>query len=310
LRSGIDRLCIDQGNTEEREVQIHNMLSIFQNAQRVVVYLGKQADGSESIPELFKATGYMHRLAKFVGAPEDAKPDYGPPIDTQSLSDPAARDAARAFYSRPWMRRTWIVQEVLSARKVDFICGEWELPKKLVEEAVFGFIEYPNLHPFGGIENPDMDLRNEGLLQLFKILLKSNEMGRDSTWYLIELLPLFASTKASDRRDHLYAILGLSPEAEECELKPSYKEPWQYTCRRYAEVFITQGQALRFLYISSSDSSSSIKKEGSLPSWVPDWSFGGEIRRMMRILNCLRSKSTTILELSVPRGFGLMSLGG
>jgi hypothetical protein len=42
-----DAICIDQGNTQERSVQVRRMLDIYRNAARVVVWLGPD-EGLES----------------------------------------------------------------------------------------------------------------------------------------------------------------------------------------------------------------------------------------------------------------------
>jgi hypothetical protein len=44
----IDALCINQKDNEEKALQIQSMAEIYGNAQRTIVWLGEEADGSRS----------------------------------------------------------------------------------------------------------------------------------------------------------------------------------------------------------------------------------------------------------------------
>lgn len=179
------------------------------------------------------------------------------------------------------MRRAWIVQEVLAAKDLIFICGDWELPTEVVESAIIGSTLYPSLHPFGGLDHNCMDIRNEGLLQFFRIMIMRDGRTQVSDRELIDVLFLPLGTKAFDRRDHIYGVLGLSREAEEPTLRPNYLESWQHTYRRFAEYFIKHDRGLHVLHKVSSDTGSHYKIDGELPSWVPDWSYNGKLRLLL-----------------------------
>lgn len=224
-RLWVDAICIDQKNVKERETQIRCMLRIYQGAQRVVIYLGEDADGSEQMPKVFSAMAYMRAMAKSIPT-IDANPDatlhhldHTTEITCLNAGS-SAWAAVRAFYGRPWMRRVWVVQEVIAARDLVFVCGNWQLPRDIVQQAVFSSLEYPQMDPFVG---RTVDDREEGLIQLFRMLiLATNATVKNSGRDLIKLLTLVLGTKASDRRDHLYGVLGLAQEAEAQELSPDY----------------------------------------------------------------------------------------
>lgn len=279
-RVWVDALCINQLDTKEREEQVRHMHSIFKHASMVVVYLGEETEESELIPELFRAYGYMRRLTKLL-FPEryDEVPELGSKVDTKSIhTGSPSWSSARAFFGRPWIRRTWIVQEVLAANHLTFICGNWKLSEDIVREAVVGFIEFPPVELFGrSLPDISMEQRVEGLNQFFSLLATVQDKPNRSDKDLINLLFLVFETKCQDPRDLYYALLGLSNESTELALLPSYSEPWQHTYRRYAKYFVKQGHGLRILNMSSSDSSSHHKNNGSLPSWVPDLSFEGRL---------------------------------
>jgi hypothetical protein len=50
LLSDVDTVCINQGDLKERGEQVRHMKKIYSSAERVVVYLGEEADGSQQIP--------------------------------------------------------------------------------------------------------------------------------------------------------------------------------------------------------------------------------------------------------------------
>jgi hypothetical protein len=272
-RLWVDAICIDQYNVKERQIQIRYMCNIYRGAQRVIVYLGEEADGSEQMPELFRAMAYIRALSKSREADPNARLEHSDHTCdvTLCLAGSSAWAAARAFYGRPWMRRVWVIQEMVVAKDLVFVCGNWQLPREIIEEAVYASIECPYMDPYTG---STMDDRKEGLNQLFRMLVMTTEATvQNSGSDLIDLLVLIFNTKASDRRDHLYGILSLSQEAQAPDLSPDYTEPWYHTYRRYTEYFIKRGHGLKVLYKSSSDTASPFKRSGTLPSWVPDWSF-------------------------------------
>jgi hypothetical protein len=272
-RLWVDAICIDQYNVKERQIQVRHMCNIYRGAQRVVVYLGEEADGSEQMPELFRAMAYIRALIKSSEANPNAKLEHSDHTSdvTPCLAGSSAWAAARAFYGRPWMRRVWVIQGMVVAKDLVFVCGNWQLPREIIEEAVYASIELPHMDPYTG---STMDDRKEGLNQLFRMLVMTTEATVQSSGSdLIDLLVLIFNTKASDPRDHLYGILVLSHEAQAPDLRPDYTEPWYDTYRRYTEYFIKRGHGLKILYKSSSDTASPFKRSGILPSWVPDWSF-------------------------------------
>ncbi|MCJ1242423.1 hypothetical protein MMC14_010431 [Varicellaria rhodocarpa] len=48
----IDAICIDQANTVERTAQVKIMWNIYRSAKRVIIWLGKECEGSESVGTL------------------------------------------------------------------------------------------------------------------------------------------------------------------------------------------------------------------------------------------------------------------
>jgi hypothetical protein len=118
----VDAICINQDDHEEKEEQILLMPKIYSSASRAVVYLGEEANGSDlaiKLIEKIAKTSFHGLPTKFVS--ETALANYGLPDGSDKVWK-----AFRAFWSRPWFRRVWIMQEFLLAENVTIICGKWE----------------------------------------------------------------------------------------------------------------------------------------------------------------------------------------
>jgi hypothetical protein len=197
----------------------------------------------------------------------------------REIGDPTSNNimwrAARAFYGRQWMLRAWVVQEVVAANELVFLCGGWELPGSIVFDSVAASVRWPQLCPFGDMLAGSRGSEKEGLLQLFRLMVtrSANLAGRTE---LLDLLHLTYRCKATDPRDRVFALLGLAQDAAQPLLRPSYCEDWRATYLPYTEYFLGKGSGLRALYLSSADTASTYKQSRELPSWVADFSFEGE----------------------------------
>ncbi|KAH9224714.1 hypothetical protein DL95DRAFT_378357, partial [Leptodontidium sp. 2 PMI_412] len=106
------------------------MLQIYRSARRVVVYLGEQSDHSELLPEFFDTTIRARRVFKSLDNGEEGldHEDLNRSIGIlREIGEPTSNNkmwrTARAFYDRPWIMRVWIVQEVVAANELIFLCG-------------------------------------------------------------------------------------------------------------------------------------------------------------------------------------------
>jgi hypothetical protein len=100
----IDALCIDQSNIAERNHQVGLMDKIYEGAFKVIAWLGPEANGSDQIVDLI---GSAVRLN----------------FDTSFRDFTKQRLSRNHFFLRPFWRRIWIIQELLLAEEVVFMCG-------------------------------------------------------------------------------------------------------------------------------------------------------------------------------------------
>lgn len=56
----VDFICINQDDLEERKAQVQLMYQIYSRSAKVVVFLGKEADGSQCVPSILSKISDAH----------------------------------------------------------------------------------------------------------------------------------------------------------------------------------------------------------------------------------------------------------
>ncbi|KAF2169633.1 hypothetical protein M409DRAFT_52153 [Zasmidium cellare ATCC 36951] len=84
--------------------------------------------------------------------------------------------------------------------------------------------------------------------------------------HLMNLLQFTEHDAATDLRDHLFALVGISKESNVLELQPDYQRTFPQTCLRVATYMISNGFGPDILRCVA-------RQHAGLPSWVPDWSY-------------------------------------
>jgi hypothetical protein len=103
----IDDLSVDLHNQEEKRIQLSMLAEIFYNAWHVCVWLGEDADGSDTLQSFIPRLLDLKQIDKLVEC--DSKPEEW--------------EAFAALMMRPWFSRRWIVRELVSAREATLYCG-------------------------------------------------------------------------------------------------------------------------------------------------------------------------------------------
>lgn len=268
----IDFVCINQLDLAEKDYQIPLMCAIYRGAEEVVCYLGTAPDADLAHDFVPVVSEYWGKLLV-----QDLAPKLAASKPTASPFDDKARVAAlqRLLANKYWTR-AWIIQEIISGRKVRLLYGhrylDWDqfgsiikfswaeidgneqllvaLDKKTRGEALWSMNCIDNLHSVKQI------MANSGPLPLQDVLL------------------LACQSNATDPRDKVIALLALSRSASSPELQPDYKLSVDqvYIKATFHAVqngnfgLMTLGGALNHLR------SKTASKVGSLPSWVPDLS--------------------------------------
>jgi hypothetical protein len=162
------------------------------------------------------------------------------------------------LFHRPWFERLWVIQELAVSRKAVVAWGKLRTHWRTLEKAA-KFI----LRPGETLIPPQIRqiFPLVGAHRITQVDLQS--MFNVDIGNILTILHNTQSTKCSDPRDRLYAILGIVDDTKDIDI--DYTIPVQQVYRNWAEKRIKRTQTLDILS-ACADSS----RGGDLPSWVPD----------------------------------------
>ncbi|KAF1995071.1 HET-domain-containing protein, partial [Amniculicola lignicola CBS 123094] len=199
----VDAICIDQGNPDERSHQVGLMRRIYQEAFGVYVWLGgstTETDAAmDAMTKLEQLRTKIGKEWRFFAEKRIQLEPYSRERDV--LGDHPVRAGLEQLLGRPWFRRIWILQEIGSARMAQIYCG-----KKHVSARIFA--QFPALLCY------IPDAHCQAVLDIMP------GFSREESWWsknqdLHTLLRQFRNSQATEERDMIYALLGISEEATE-----------------------------------------------------------------------------------------------
>lgn len=165
---------------------------------------------------------------------------------------------------RPWWSRVWIIQELCLAREVLVACGESTAPWEAVAFAV------ANLHKL-----PDDSFALASLSATGKYRSLANtrfHISRskpDTCLQLVDALAAFRWSQATNPRDKVYALLGLTNDVN---ITPEYGESVESCYEETARCIISKSGNLDVLdFVVPAYHLPRQQCTYILPSWVPDW---------------------------------------
>jgi hypothetical protein len=127
----IDSICINQADVGETSVQVQKMSQIYENAHTVLLCVGPHQDRSDRLKDY---AGDLKRILESYDGKNDL--DFYGRAWTALRGESYAYKAVetiRAFMTRPYWSRLWIVQEVTLARSRAVLCGDDVLDWSLIE---------------------------------------------------------------------------------------------------------------------------------------------------------------------------------
>ncbi|KAF5609078.1 heterokaryon incompatibility het-6 [Fusarium subglutinans] len=111
-----DQCCINQDDLDERSHQVHSMGKIYENATRILVWLGLDTNN-----EAESAFNLIHKLDEALSA-DDSQPHH---FISKNLERQIRQHdkVLQALTSRPWFKRGWVVQEIGTETPATMIWG-------------------------------------------------------------------------------------------------------------------------------------------------------------------------------------------
>jgi hypothetical protein len=287
-RLWIDAISIDQTNASERGDQIMIMHKIYTKTQRVLIYLGEPEDTT------FAAVDLMARIYQAVhnSPPElDSRPLMW--LRHHNLPDPREPwgwEPLKDFFCREWFHRKWTIQECILPPRTTFHCGNWEADWNFMNKLVTA-IYNQGLAVIDHTTYSKVECRDrlqQGLAQFHAVAEIRNAYRSGHTFQLMEVVHRFQISRATDLRDHLFALLGLANDVNSratgrlnyliallglandgdyAALRPAYGAATILdNCLRYAWFFLKQKGNLEVLYRAGLQGHKLLA-----PSWVPNW---------------------------------------
>ncbi|KAI3317237.1 heterokaryon incompatibility protein-domain-containing protein [Xylariaceae sp. AK1471] len=190
------------------------------------------------------------------------------------LPSPTAKEWAvfRHFLSNSWFQRTWIVQEVVLARRALLIFGDWQLDWDAVGEAITWYQDKGYAMPRTMRTAPSNAKDLLPVTDAASLWNMYSSTGKRTP--LLTLMKDFRLRSTAQYADKLYAALGLAEETEGSDrrgfhalLEPDYSKSIQDVYRDLCIFLIIQHGSL--LALSCVDVLPT--QSPTWPSWVPDW---------------------------------------
>ena len=288
-----DAICINQDDVEERGSQVQLMARIYSEASRVLIWLGH--GDPITIQAAFKyicqyvnhcSRDYLiegeHATYRWNGEEVDVETD-----DLESFNpEPGGfvPVALEHFFTRPYFRRGWVVQEIVLPGKADMFWGLAQIDFHWFCRADHGLrvLWSPK---FSG------DARDGLWAIAFIQRLRGSAHEFPTQYPFSKLLMYTREQKFSDPRDRIYGLLGLAKIC--CELaskplllRPDYSISMLECYKRATETLLTECKDTSILSLVKYDETSA----GEWPSWVPrvhksvhhepyyrSWSAGGHL---------------------------------
>lgn len=269
----VDAICINQYDAGERERQVQQMNHIYQNAKKVVVWLGKQYSYNtnralENLGRLRRPNSLYH---DWLQTTEKARTRHETSLGNFQM-DVTENDltyyALERLFHCQWWRRIWVIQEVALASKVAFQYGPYSVDWDVVQEAsrrlkIQIWPQYPDIiHRSGNSPMPAEWFMTFGF--------HKHQPTMSRHYNLLELAHMFRSRQATDPRDKLYGLLGIVSSRLDRGLMPEYSKPCHII---YMELFKRHLALHRDLFILSFAEYRG-KYNKKLPTWCCDWTVG------------------------------------
>lgn len=227
----IDAICIDQSNDIERGHQVRLMPQIYQQATRVLMYIGEHDNNSRELFDRFEA--FLFAVNKYGGSKE--------------ISHRDGEAMWKALQERNYFSRLWILQEIALARQAEVLCGESSLEWKHIIDHGLGEDRIQS-----GLKDSILGF-NRSIVTVPNIELFVLDGGRHAL--------------CKDPRDKVYGLLGLLPGRRIGPIGADYSVSVQ---QLYTSLAVELAQ-LHGWFAVLTRAGSKYRYLDSLPSWVPDW---------------------------------------
>ena len=307
-RFWIDAICINQHDAEEREAQVLRMKNIFNRARQTVVWLGEEDETTEDATKAIGLLArYLEipREAQQVFRIDLEKAEFLPwklgEYHECYMSAPVWT-AFERLLDRSWFSRVWVYQEIAVSHRIAVRCGSiplcWTQLRKactavemyqlgiscrghqplntsvLVMHEAQGTYYDEILTVPGGAMAPVHKPRPKPREPRSSTNMKGHDATVDGATFLRPrldiMLLLLRWAEATDPRDKVYALLGISSGISRTRIRPDYTLTVYETYTQTAEA-LSREPGLSALAFLSFVQHNNRRLTRDLPTWAPDW---------------------------------------
>ena len=206
----VDALCINQGNTDERNEQVTIMCDIFAGAENIAIWPGR--------------VSATHRTWRYI-----KKTCFRLPLSEWDSTSIISLFVKMAYL--PWFRRTWIIQELALSKSDPLLYLDtkvipwsdfarfWDIARGRMTSTIdSGFAGYPG------------DQHKARFDMLISIRREVQEQDHAPLWSLLRCV---RTSEASERKDKIFALRGMLSETERRTIVVDYSRS---TAHVFADV--------------------------------------------------------------------------
>jgi len=263
-----DRICIDQDDPEDKNVQVFQMPEVYSNAQRVLVWLGdpaqnlRDADVNASLE-----TGSLFDVADKVS---DLATKAGPSFDPHKTPGlPPASDPVWAVLSdlvrKDWYRRMWTLQEAVLAKELTVYYGTYILTWDQIARLVNVYGQVPVLRDREDPkEGPRWRHHHVTWVNLYRKCFQQTPPKPIDFAHLLQTSMYKDCTKDQDR---VYGVLGMAPPPVRAAITVDYDKPLRQIFIDAFRQVLPSDPSLQSLGLPFERGNGS---GSGLPTWCPD----------------------------------------
>jgi hypothetical protein len=259
-----DAICINQGDLEERGRQVDNMRRIYECAQKLLIWLGKDDGGYARKVEIA-----MHDLAKKCCDAKKKSIDDLYEIDNlwDTVAHPPYRvampmeawQAIEKLFLCSWFSRLWVFQEVVSAHRADVHWGDVVISWDIVGLTATYIQSWSHVIEYKYLQS--------GVYNCYTMRNRNNH----SKFSVPSILDWSRTFRCSDPLDRIYAMLGFpSFHRNGFNIQANYKQSPEQLFIEVANQCMQTDKNLQILSYTDHTQRSHLRK----PSWVPQWDPG------------------------------------
>ena len=260
----IDAICINQRSIPEKNAEVRRMHLIYQRAQQVIVWLGRETEPGDIIgagDSLITAASTL--TVQLLDMLSDTQEEMDVLNVLHQTGDVVlALQVLGKLFTRPWFLRIWIVQEIALAKTAIVAFGPQRITWDRFIRAVNAIqsLEYGDNHHIWGISGAARAAR----VQWCRLDV-AREQVKSAAMQLVLLLWQLRTSQVTDSRDRLFGILGLiRQDTSDPLLAIEYQKSAAEVFKDLSTYLIQQG----FLADTLCAVTYGIE---DLPHWAPIW---------------------------------------